>query len=74
MKAAGAKSSVMKKKIADWAKGIGLTASYSSMNGCAQNQTQKRRLNYVLNRVRMTQNWFYGLQRFLRALGLHDGK
>ncbi|XP_016130776.1 long-chain-fatty-acid--CoA ligase ACSBG2-like [Sinocyclocheilus grahami] len=33
MKAVGAKSSVTKKKIADWAKGIGLQASYNSMNG-----------------------------------------
>ncbi|XP_065140477.1 long-chain-fatty-acid--CoA ligase ACSBG2-like isoform X1 [Paramisgurnus dabryanus] len=33
MKAAGAKSSIMKKKIADWAKGIGLSASYCDMNG-----------------------------------------
>ncbi|KAI4901675.1 hypothetical protein NFI96_008119 [Prochilodus magdalenae] len=33
MKAVGAKSSVMKKRIADWAKGIGLQASYSAMNG-----------------------------------------
>uniref|UniRef100_A0A671RPK8 long-chain-fatty-acid--CoA ligase n=1 Tax=Sinocyclocheilus anshuiensis TaxID=1608454 RepID=A0A671RPK8_9TELE len=33
MKSVGAKSSVMKKKIADWAKGIGLQASYNAMNG-----------------------------------------
>lgn len=33
MKAVGAKSSVMKKKIGDWAKGIGLQASYNAMNG-----------------------------------------
>ncbi|XP_051551981.1 long-chain-fatty-acid--CoA ligase ACSBG2-like isoform X2 [Myxocyprinus asiaticus] len=33
MKAAGAKSSVMKKSIADWAKGIGLQASYNAMDG-----------------------------------------
>uniref|UniRef100_A0A673MAH1 long-chain-fatty-acid--CoA ligase n=1 Tax=Sinocyclocheilus rhinocerous TaxID=307959 RepID=A0A673MAH1_9TELE len=33
MKAVGAKSSVTKKKIADWAKGIGLQASYNAMNG-----------------------------------------
>lgn len=32
MKDAGAKSSVMKKKIADWAKGIGLQYSYNAMN------------------------------------------
>lgn len=32
MKDIGAKSSVMKKKIADWAKGIGLQASYNAMN------------------------------------------
>uniref|UniRef100_A0A8C2HCN4 long-chain-fatty-acid--CoA ligase n=1 Tax=Cyprinus carpio TaxID=7962 RepID=A0A8C2HCN4_CYPCA len=33
MKSAGAKSSITKKKIADWAKGIGLQASYNAMNG-----------------------------------------
>ncbi|TRY95849.1 hypothetical protein DNTS_021386 [Danionella cerebrum] len=33
MKAVGAKSSVMKKRIADWAKAIGLEASYNAMNG-----------------------------------------
>ncbi|KAI7813044.1 long-chain-fatty-acid--CoA ligase ACSBG2-like isoform X2 [Triplophysa rosa] len=33
MKAVGAKSSMMKKKIGDWAKGVGLTSSYSAMNG-----------------------------------------
>ncbi|XP_030647881.1 long-chain-fatty-acid--CoA ligase ACSBG2 [Chanos chanos] len=33
MKAIGAKSSGMKKRVADWAKGIGLQASYSAMNG-----------------------------------------
>uniref|UniRef100_A0A673LR38 long-chain-fatty-acid--CoA ligase n=1 Tax=Sinocyclocheilus rhinocerous TaxID=307959 RepID=A0A673LR38_9TELE len=33
MKSVGAKSSVTKKKIADWAKGIGLQASYNAMNG-----------------------------------------
>ncbi|XP_052448048.1 long-chain-fatty-acid--CoA ligase ACSBG2 [Carassius gibelio] len=33
MKSAGAKSSVTKKKIGDWAKGIGLQASYNAMNG-----------------------------------------
>ncbi|KTG01631.1 hypothetical protein cypCar_00047494, partial [Cyprinus carpio] len=33
MKAVGAKSSVTKKKISDWAKGIGLQASYNAMNG-----------------------------------------
>ncbi|KAK3514670.1 hypothetical protein QTP70_021577 [Hemibagrus guttatus] len=32
MKDVGAKSSVMKRKIADWAKGIGLQASYNAMN------------------------------------------
>ncbi|XP_058231633.1 long-chain-fatty-acid--CoA ligase ACSBG2-like isoform X3 [Hemibagrus wyckioides] len=32
MKDVGAKSSVMKKKVADWAKGIGLQASYNAMN------------------------------------------
>ncbi|MCJ8746867.1 hypothetical protein PDJAM_G00146680 [Pangasius djambal] len=32
MKDIGAKSSVMKKKVADWAKGIGLQASYNAMN------------------------------------------
>ncbi|XP_066512539.1 long-chain-fatty-acid--CoA ligase ACSBG2-like [Hoplias malabaricus] len=32
MQSAGAKSSVMKKKIADWAKAIGLQTSYNSMN------------------------------------------
>lgn len=32
MKEVGAKSSVMKKKIADWAKGIGLEANYNAMN------------------------------------------
>lgn len=76
MKAAGAKSSVMKKKISDWAKGIGLSASYSAMNGCVRNPPpkKKRRLNYVSTRLRMTQNLFYVLQRFLRALGFHNGK
>ncbi|XP_036454558.1 long-chain-fatty-acid--CoA ligase ACSBG2-like [Colossoma macropomum] len=33
MKAVGANSSVMKQKIAAWAKGIGLQASYNAMNG-----------------------------------------
>ncbi|XP_072521412.1 long-chain-fatty-acid--CoA ligase ACSBG2-like [Salminus brasiliensis] len=33
MQAIGAKSSVMKKRIADWAKGIGLQANYNIMNG-----------------------------------------
>ncbi|XP_073688870.1 long-chain-fatty-acid--CoA ligase ACSBG2-like [Garra rufa] len=33
MKSAGAKSSITKKKIADWAKGIGLQASYNAMDG-----------------------------------------
>uniref|UniRef100_A0A8C1LYJ0 long-chain-fatty-acid--CoA ligase n=1 Tax=Cyprinus carpio TaxID=7962 RepID=A0A8C1LYJ0_CYPCA len=33
MKSAGAKSSITKKKIADWAKGIGFQASYNAMNG-----------------------------------------
>ncbi|MCI4392639.1 hypothetical protein PGIGA_G00148130 [Pangasianodon gigas] len=32
MKDIGAKSSLMKKKIADWAKGVGLQASYNAMN------------------------------------------
>lgn len=32
MKDIGAKSSFMKKKIADWAKGIGLQATYNTMN------------------------------------------
>lgn len=34
MKAVGKNSSVMKKMISDWAKGIGLQASYNTMNGC----------------------------------------
>ncbi|XP_029439096.1 long-chain-fatty-acid--CoA ligase ACSBG2-like isoform X2 [Rhinatrema bivittatum] len=33
MKAAGAKSSLIQRKVAAWAKGIGLHASYSQMNG-----------------------------------------
>uniref|UniRef100_A0AAR2J5U6 long-chain-fatty-acid--CoA ligase n=1 Tax=Pygocentrus nattereri TaxID=42514 RepID=A0AAR2J5U6_PYGNA len=33
MKAIGVKSSTMKKRIADWGKGIGLQASYNAMNG-----------------------------------------
>uniref|UniRef100_A0A8C8EVD0 long-chain-fatty-acid--CoA ligase n=1 Tax=Oncorhynchus tshawytscha TaxID=74940 RepID=A0A8C8EVD0_ONCTS len=33
MKAIGAKSSGMRKRVADWAKSIGLQASYSAMNG-----------------------------------------
>ncbi|KAL6465440.1 hypothetical protein MHYP_G00255730 [Metynnis hypsauchen] len=33
MKAVGANSSIMKQKIAAWAKGIGLQASYNAMNG-----------------------------------------
>lgn len=32
MKDIGAKSSLMKRKIADWAKAIGLQASYNAMN------------------------------------------
>ncbi|XP_051517796.1 long-chain-fatty-acid--CoA ligase ACSBG2-like [Myxocyprinus asiaticus] len=33
MKAVGAKSSIIKKRIGDWAKGIGLQASYNAMEG-----------------------------------------
>lgn len=33
MKAVGAKASPMRKRVADWAKSIGLQYSYSAMNG-----------------------------------------
>ena len=33
MREAGAKASLMRKKVADWAKSIGLQYNYSAMNG-----------------------------------------
>lgn len=33
MKATGAKASPMRKRVADWAKSIGLQYNYSAMNG-----------------------------------------